>query len=105
MQQPRVTDEGFLILKGSSAAPEFKVGNPGYEKIRNRLQEEGALLLAGDRLVFAKDVYANSSSQAASIVAGGNRSGPGSWRLENKPLSELESEAVDQVGAENTRPT
>ena len=92
----RITDEGVVILKGSTAAPEFKVGNLGYEKIRQRLVEEGALIAENGRLMFTKDVSANSSSQAASIIAGGNRSGPGSWRLGNKALGELEAEAVDE---------
>jgi hypothetical protein len=88
----RVTDEGFVILKESSAASEFGVGSAGYRQLRERLIEEGALKPANGCLVFTRDVVTTSSSQAASIVAGGNRSGPGSWKSGGKTLSELEEE-------------
>jgi hypothetical protein len=94
----RVTDEGFLILKGSTAAPRFTVGNPGYEKARQRLLEDGILQVdvSRDRLMFTKDYSANSSSQAAAIVAGGNRSGPSSWTNNGKTLGQLETASVDE---------
>jgi hypothetical protein len=87
----RFTDEGFLILKGSTAAPRFTAGNPGYERIRQRLVEEGILQNQNDRLLFTQDFTANSSSQAAAIVAGGNRSGPAVWTSSGRTLGELES--------------
>lgn len=92
----RVTDEGFLILSGSQAAPRFTVGNPGYEKIRKQLIDDGILKpeTQSDRLIFTKDFSANSSSQAASIIAGGNRSGPESWKSSGKTLGELEQASL-----------
>lgn len=95
----RVTDEGFLILAGSQAAPRFTVGNPGYEKIRRQLVEDGVLRLDAnlDRLFFTKDYSANSSSQAAAIVAGGNRSGPESWKSGGVTLGELEAASVSKL--------
>jgi hypothetical protein len=90
----RVTDEGFVILKGSTAAPEFTVGTPGYARLRERLIENGDLAPINGTLTFGRDVATNSSSAAASIVAGGNRSGPGSWKSNGRSLGELEAESV-----------
>jgi Domain of unknown function (DUF4357) len=95
----RVTDEGFLITKGSTAAPRFTVGNPGYERLRQKLLQDGTLKSEGEHLIFTKDYSANSSSQAASVVAGGNRSGPDSWKSNGKSLGEMEAASVAQPDA------
>jgi hypothetical protein len=50
----------------------------GYRELRDRLIADGVIAQESDYLRFAKDYLATSSSQAASIIAGGNRSGPGS---------------------------
>lgn len=96
-----VTDEGFLILKGSTAAPRFTAGNPGYEKIRQRLLEDGVLIDSPERgrLVFERDFAANSSSQAAAIVAGGNRSGPAAWISDGMTLGQYESASIAVDGS------
>lgn len=93
----RVTDEGFVILKDSSAALEFRAGSAGYRQLREKLIEDGVLKPGDGQLIFTRDVFASSSSQAASIVAGGNRSGPGSWRSNGKSLSELEHALASDV--------
>ncbi len=90
----RLTDEGFLVLAGSTAAPEFKAGNPGYERLREKLLRNGTLRDEKERLVLTRDYLADSSTQAASVIAGGNRSEPGSWKSGGKFLGELESAAV-----------
>ncbi len=90
----RITDEGFLVMAGSTAAREFKAGNAGYERLREKLIQNGTLKVEADRLVFARDFPADSSSQAASVVAGGNRSGPGSWKNEGRTLGDLEAASV-----------
>lgn len=97
----RVTDEGFLIFSGSTAAPRFTAGNPGYDKVRQRLLEDGTLRVDAtrDRLIFTQDFSANSSSQAAAIVAGGNRSGPTSWISNGKTLGQLETASVIDGGS------
>jgi Domain of unknown function (DUF4357) len=90
----RVTDEGFLIIKGSKAAPKFTVGNAGYDRLRQKLLQDGTLKAEGEHLIFTKDYSANSASQAASVVAGGNRSGPESWKSDGKSLGEIEAASV-----------
>lgn len=87
----RITDEGFVVLQGSIAAPEFKSGSEGYRRFREKLITEGALVEKEGRFEFVRDVATSSSSQAASVVAGGNRNGPGSWRSEGKTINELEA--------------
>jgi Domain of unknown function (DUF4357) len=95
----RVTDEGFLIIKGSTAAPKFTVGNPGYDRLRQKLLQDGTLEPEGEHLIFTKDCSANSSTQAASVVAGGNRSGPESWKSNGRSLGEIEAASVAQSDA------
>ena len=98
----RVTDEGFLVLKGSTAAREFTVGNAGYQRLREKLIQDGSLAVENGHLTFTKDLSSNSSSQAASIMAGGNRSGPGSWKSDGKMLGELETDAVSELTSSPT---
>jgi hypothetical protein len=51
-------------------------------------------MLQGDHYVFTKDYLVDGSTRAAAIVAGGNRSGPASWKSEGRTLGELEAAAV-----------
>lgn len=93
----RITDEGFVILDGSTAARHTGAITAGYRELRDRLVAEKIIEVADDKqFKFVRDFLTTSSSQAASIVAGGNRSGPGSWKSGGKFLYELESEAVSQ---------
>ena len=91
----RVTDDGFLVLNGSTASPEVtEFVFPGYKQLRESLKEQGVLVDDGGRLKFTRDYLANSSSQAAAVVAGGNRSGPLSWKIGQKTLQQLEADAL-----------
>jgi hypothetical protein len=96
----RITDEGFVILQDSQAdATESPSINPRYTELRQRLRNEGIVKESEDnqRLIFTGDYQANSSSQAASVIAGQNRSGPASWTPlsdDKKTLGDVERESV-----------
>jgi len=91
----RVTDEGFLILSASTAAREVTDSAfPGYKQLRESLMEQRVLVEENGRLKFTRDYLANSSSQAANIIAGGNRSGPISWKRGPQTLADIEAAAV-----------
>ena len=97
----QITDEGFLIKKDSTAALEYGAGNPGYDLMRKKLIADGSLVERDGRYRFTKDVSADSPSQAASIVAGGNRVGQLSWKSGDKTLGDLEAATVAQAGSQH----
>jgi len=96
----RVTDDGFLVMKGSRATAEEATMFAGYRQLRARLLENGTLQGADGQLVFTRDYLFNSPSAAASVVAGGSRSGLKNWTVGEKTLGELEESAVDQSASE-----
>lgn len=73
----------FVVFKSSTAK---SVSAPAlgrsYAEVRQRLFKEGRLADGGDFWVFADNVPFSSSSAAASVVAGANRSGPATWQIQ-----------------------
>ena len=85
--QGRETDEGFLVLAGSTARKEVTPTlQVGYRIRRDQLLSDGKLADAAepDRYVFTSDVMFPSPSAAASVVAGRSASGPQEWRVAGK---------------------
>jgi len=88
------TEEGFVVKSGSAAAltdaPSLQAG---YKALKADLKAKSVLVAAGERLKFAQDYIFKSSSAAAGVVAGSQRSGPQSWiRPDGKTLREVEAE-------------
>lgn len=76
---------GFVVLKGSVAS--VRCADSLREKVistRTQLIEEGAIVVHEDCYEFVKDVNFNSSSLAASLIAGNNRSGVEAWHASNE---------------------
>ncbi len=77
------SDGEFVVLKGSTARRE---GNPSwtsYKELREELVQIGKLRpLNGEYFEFADDVPFRSPSAAAAVIAGGNRNGRVTWRIE-----------------------
>lgn len=98
----RMVDEGFLILTDSiAAADETDSLSSGYRRLRATLVDQGVLVPTDDgRLKFTQDYLASSSSQAASMIAGGSRSGPQSWLSGSKTLKEIEAETLPSIPTE-----
>lgn len=79
--QGAVTDEGFVLKKGSQLSKSNSESMPGkLSTIKEKLLIDGVLKDEGTYLVASEDILFNSSSYAAAIVAGTSRSGPQSWK-------------------------
>ncbi|MEX2479376.1 MAG: GIY-YIG nuclease family protein, partial [Gammaproteobacteria bacterium] len=80
----RETDDGFVVLAGSTARRQATDTFPaGYEALRDQLVRDGRLTdgPTPELFRFASDVAFASPSAAASIVAARSVSGPLEWKL------------------------
>ena len=91
------TDEGIVVLEGSEAAQDFTNSlSFGYRKLRERLINNGDLVLEGDKYLFKKNVLFDTASPAAAIIVGYSINGPYTWKDKNgKALKEIEKERID----------
>ncbi len=80
-----LTEEGFVVLKGSSGrretVPTFK--KHGYNRVREQLVDRGVIIESGDRVRFEKDHLFASPSAAAACVTGRTANGLIEWRDSN----------------------
>ncbi len=86
----RETDDGFVVLAGSTARRQHTGTFPrGYLALRERLLAEGHLVEgpSAELYRFADDAVFSSPSAAASIVAGRSAGGPLEWKLEGSGQS------------------
>lgn len=91
-----VTDEGFVLKKGSQLVMSNGDSMPGkLLNIKEKLLDDGVLAKAGGHLVASEDILFNSSSYAAAIVAGTSRSGPQGWKTpEGVTMKKIEDEQL-----------
>jgi predicted GIY-YIG superfamily endonuclease len=90
------TEEGFVVLKGSSGRKENvqSIRGKSDERFRNRLVESGVMLPDGDRLVFQRDHLFGSPSMAAIAVTGRTANGWLEWRTEDgRTLRDVKGDA------------
>jgi len=90
------TQEGFVVLKGSSgrveSVPSF-VGTTWHES-RQRMVESGTLQEEGGRLVFSKDHLFKTPSMAAAFLAGRTANGWLEWKdKDGKTLDALKRQS------------
>ena len=92
----RMTDEGFVLKKGSQISKKSTDSIPGrVAQIKKGLVESASISEYGAALVANEDILLSSSSYAAALVAGTSRSGPQSWRdSTGKTLRQKEDEVV-----------
>lgn len=95
----QMTDDGFLLLAGSDVSSSTSPSMPGNSKsIRDSWVSEGVLKLDGKNYKLIKDMLVSSSSYAAVIVAGTNRSGPQSWQdSEGRTLKVIEEKMLNET--------
>lgn len=95
----QVTDDGFLLLAGSEVSATFsKHLSLNWQGIRNKWIEEGILIQTGNNYRLEKDSLLSSSSCAASIVTGTQKSGPQSWQDETgKTLKSIEEQLIGET--------
>lgn len=93
------SDEGFILLKGSTAAIKTTQSIPGQVKsIREKLIAEGHLEEKENHLLLTKDTLISSSSYAAALIAGTSRSGPQSWKDKSgRTMKALEDSLIDKT--------
>jgi hypothetical protein len=87
------TDEGFVVLKGSTGrletSPSFKQHN--YFHHRQRLIDQGVMSIQGDRVRFERDYLSKSPSFAAVCVLGRAANGWLEWKdAGGRTLDEVE---------------
>ena len=76
------TEEGFVVLKGSTGraetVPSFQ--KHGYQRVRDRLLEQGVLAEQNGRIRFERDHLFPSPSAAAACVTGRTANGLIEWK-------------------------
>ena len=75
------TANGFLVMGGSTSSKTLSPSTrPGYLRRWKKLKQDGVLTEQEKCLVFNRDFEFSSSSTAASIIAGNNKTGPMVWK-------------------------
>jgi predicted GIY-YIG superfamily endonuclease len=92
----KVTDDGFLLLKGSQIAYKSASSMPNKSRvIKQQLIDDGFLKDKEDHYLLQKDKLISSSSYAASLVTGNSRSGPQSWKTSaGEQLKQIEEKLL-----------
>lgn len=90
------TDEGIVVLEGSEAVKDLKPSMPnGYKELRDKLVNNGTLVLEGDKYIFKKNAIFDTASPAASVIVGSSISGPQNWKnSDGKTLKTIEEERL-----------
>jgi len=94
-----LTDDGFVVLKGSTGRLENVASLQGTwgEKHRARLIESGAMTVDGDRVVFNKDHLFRSPSGAAIALMARTTNGWLSWKSQDgRTLNEVAGRGSDE---------
>jgi hypothetical protein len=77
-------DGQFVVQKGSTARREMSKSWDTYVPVREALISQRKLVPKDDQFFeFIEDTEFSSPSAAATIIAGGNRNGRTSWKLES----------------------
>lgn len=93
-----LTDEGFLVLRGSIGARAGNSLQQSYVHLQEKLIEEGTLVAEGDLLRMTEDYLFSSPSAASGIMAGYNISGRQCWKTtDGRTLAEWEAEQLEEV--------
>ncbi len=87
-----ITDEGIVVLKGSTALSQINRSLGNYASLRDELTASGKLVAQDNNvLVFQDDVLFTSPSAAAAIISGSSTNGRTAWHdAEGRTLKELE---------------
>ncbi len=86
------SSEGFVVVRGSHAAPDVVPSLPTYfVEQRAAFLANGLLKQEGQLLVFTEDYVFPSPSSAASAIAGRNMNGREAWRtMDGRTLKEVQ---------------
>ena len=96
--QGRPSEGGFIVFQNSEAVLDERPSTAKYPyaaNLRRQLRDEGVLVEASGKLLFAKDYEFSSPSAAASVIHGGQANGLISWRsASGKTLKEIEEKEL-----------
>jgi len=101
------SEDGFTVLQGSQAkTAEAETLQDSYRALRDDLKQKGVLVDGGDYLEFLQHYAFNSSSAAAAVVSGSQRSGPQTWlrKSDGKTLKDVEAEQANADAPVETTP-
>lgn len=88
-----VTNDGFVVFKGSESSKEFKTASSQH--LRNKWYELRNMNIINKNNVFTKDMLFLSPSTAAAMVLGRNSNGLTEWKDKNgKTLKEIMNENI-----------
>ena len=92
------SEDGFVVKAGSLAkTTDTDSLQAGYRALKADLRAKGVLVDEDEHLKFAQTHTFRSSSAAAGVVAGSQRSGPRSWvRQDGKSLRDIDAEATKE---------
>ncbi|HWY10356.1 MAG TPA: GIY-YIG nuclease family protein [Bacteroidia bacterium] len=92
------TDEGIVVLEGSEVVQTFSPSlHLGYQKLREKLINNGTLKLIGNKYVFQKNYLFDAATPAAAIIVGRSISGPQTWKDKNgSSLKDIENLKIIQ---------
>lgn len=78
----RYTEEGFVVLKGSTGRKEIapSIRNTSDGRMRDPLFANGVLQIEGEKFVFVKDHLFNTPSGAAYVLLGRSANGWTEWK-------------------------
>lgn len=89
-----LTPNGIVVLKGSQAVLEERESAKKWPSVlvqRNKLIEEGTLIIENGAYIFTKDVEFSSPSSAAATIHGGSANGLTAWQnSDGKQLKQLQ---------------
>ncbi|MDX1346979.1 MAG: GIY-YIG nuclease family protein [Thiomicrorhabdus chilensis] len=75
-----MTDEGFVVLKGSTGNPEIPANYIGKIPSRDKLLKSGVIVIDHDRLEFVKDCLFKTPSGASNMLIGMSSNGWMEWK-------------------------
>lgn len=78
-----ITQEGYIVLKGSTACKETTPSLGSYKEQREKLIKENIMILDGEFYIFKQDTVFSSPSAASCIILGTSTSGPEEWKDKN----------------------
>ncbi|MBM9578657.1 GIY-YIG nuclease family protein [Leptospira sp. 201903070] len=78
-----INEQGYVILKGSTASKEIFPSLGSYKALRSKLIETKVLIESSDSLKFVENTIFSSPSAASCIVLGTASSGPEEWKTES----------------------
>ena len=94
------TEEGFVVLKGSSGRMETVPSLEKFDRsgIREALIESALYKQEGDRFVFQRDHLFNTPSRAAMVLMARSANGWTEWKnASGKTLDEVKRQNLDKV--------